>query len=179
MSRVALVDEETAARMQGPAGPEARRALMHRPEMADAIGQLNAAVATSQLPLRLHELVRYRIAGINGCARCSSYRLPGAAEAGATEDVLAEVEQWRTSEAFDDTERLALDYTERFSLDPTSVDEDLTSALAAALGDDGLVDLTVCIAKYVATGRLITVLDLDQVCAVGEQPPLEGAVARS
>lgn len=174
MARVAFVDEETASRMNGPAGPEARRALMHRPAMADAVGALSAAVADSQLPLRLHELVRYRIARINGCLRCSTYRLPGAAEDGATEEVLAEVESWRESDVFDRTERLALDFAERFCFDPPSADDELTSALAAELGDDGLVDLTVCIAKYVATGRLITVLDLDQACTIDEQPVLVG-----
>lgn len=171
VTRVALLDEATAARMQGAAGPDARRAFMHRPAMAHAIGEFNAAVAASELPLRLHEVVRYRIAQINGCVRCSSYRLPGAAEAGATEELLAQVESWQTAgEVFTLQERAALRFVELFCFDPAAIDDGLVDELRASLGDDGVVDLSICVAKYVAIGRLITVLDLDQVCSIDAPP---------
>lgn len=69
MARVRLTSESDGARVQGIMGPEARRALAHRPAMADAIGLYNEAVATSPLDPRLHELVRYRVATINDCFR--------------------------------------------------------------------------------------------------------------
>jgi alkylhydroperoxidase family enzyme len=69
MARVELLDEDAGARIQGTLGPEARRALAHRPEVGDAIGLYNAAVAASDLDARLHELVRFRIANINNCFR--------------------------------------------------------------------------------------------------------------
>ena len=166
MARVALLDEQVGDQMEGAAGPEARRAFMHRPEMAHAIGHLNDAVGASRLPLRLHELVRFRIAEINGCARCQSYRTPGAADAGATDDLLEGVARWRDDDRFADVERLALDYAERFSLAPQTIDETLIAALRSRLGDEQLVDLSICIAKYVAFGRLITALDLDQACVI-------------
>jgi AhpD family alkylhydroperoxidase len=169
MARVALLDESVGDRMAGVAGPDARRAFMHRPAMADAIGRFNEAVADSQLPLRLHEVVRYRIAQINGCARCQAYRTPGADEAGADEATLERVEGWRdddTFDTFDEVERLALDYAERFSLTPQAIDDELVAALRRELGDAQLVDLSICIAKYVAMGRLITALDLDQTCVI-------------
>lgn len=163
MPRVALLDEEAGARVRGSVGPEAGRALAHRPAMADVIGEFNDVVARSDLPRRLHELVRYRIAQLNGCQRCQAYRMPGAP---VTEEDLAAVEGWASNGAFEPLERLALDFAERFSTDPPSVDDALCDALREGLGDDGLVDLAVCVSKYVGTGRLITVLDLDQVCAV-------------
>lgn len=175
MPRLALLDEAVAAQMAGVAGPQARRAFMHRPRMADAIGNFNTAVADSKLPPRLHELVRYRIAEINGCARCQAYRLPGAYEAGATEDLLAKVARWRNVDDFSDAERLALDFAERFSLRPTEVDDELMSSLVSHLGDDGVADLAISVAKYVAIGRLITTLDLDQTCVVGVPPRVVGA----
>lgn len=162
-----MVDEAVARAMEGVAGPEARRALMHRPAMANAVGRFNEAVLASELDPRLHEIVRYRIALINGCVRCQAYRLPDAATVGVDEDLLAEVKSWRRSGRFTDVERAALDYAERFSLDPTSIDDEHVANLCDMLGDAPLVDLTVCIAKYVAIGRLISVLGLDQVCEVG------------
>lgn len=172
MARVELLDEVTGARMRGVAGPDARRAFMHRPAMADAIGMFNEAVGASELPLRLHEFVRYRIAQINGCARCQAYRLPGAAEAGAAEDMLGRVAGWRDDPAFTTVEKWALEYAERFSTDPRTIDSDLMNDLRGHLGDGGLVDLSICIAKYVAIGRLITALDLDQVCSISQPPTL-------
>ncbi len=167
MPRVELCDEATGARMQGSAGPQARRALMHRPSMAHAIGLWNDAANDSELPPRLHELVRYRIALFNDCARCRAYRRPDGVAAGATDDLLGSVESWRTDSRFDGLERDALDFTERFIYDHGSIDDELLGRLRAGLGDDGLVELSACVAKYMAVGRLIAVLDLDQDVAGG------------
>ena len=174
MAHVRLKDIDETAEQAGVAGPEARRALAHRPLMADAVGLLNAAVLASELPDRLHEIVRYRIALINGCVRCQAYRSPAAQSAGVDERLLGEVGEWRSSPSFSEAERRGLEYAERFCLDPQSIGVDLIAALRDDLGDGGLVDLTVCIAKYLALGRLISVLDLDQVCVLGS-PTLVGS----
>ncbi len=168
MTRVQLLPEEVGAKMAGRAGPDARRAFMHRPEMADVLGMFNEVVARSELEPRMHELVRYRIAIINGCIRCKTYRSPEGIAAGVTEELLAHVEGWRSSSAFTSVERLALEFAERFCTDPQSIDDQLTEALRVALGDGGLVDLSICVAKYLAIGRLISVLDLDQACSIGD-----------
>lgn len=167
MARVELLAEEIGARMKGRGGPEARRAFMHRPAMADVIGQFNDVVALSSLEPRLHEVVRYRIAHINGCTRCKAYRSPEGIAAGVSEELLDDVVSWRTSGKFTELEQLCLDYAERFCTEPTSITEAHTDALCRLLGDGGLVDLTVCVAKYLAIGRLISVLDLDQTCEIG------------
>jgi AhpD family alkylhydroperoxidase len=166
MARVALLDEAAGARLRGQMGPEARRALAHRPALGDAIGRYNAAVAASELPPRLHELVRYRIAQLNGCQRCMAHRSEGNAAAGVTEELLAEVAGWRTATAFSGAERAALDFAERFAADHRSIDDGVVEGVRAHLGDGGVVDLAACVAKYVAIGRLITVLDLDQACVL-------------
>ena len=154
--------------MAGRAGPDARRAFMHRPEMADVLGMFNEVVARSELEPRMHELVRYRIAIINGCTRCKTYRSPEGIAAGVTEELLTHVEDWRISKVFTPIERLALEFAERFCIDPQSIDDRLTEALRNELGDGGLVDLSICVAKYLAIGRLISELDLDQACSIGD-----------
>ncbi len=143
---------------------------MYRPAMAHAIGEWNAAAFGSSLPLRLHEVARYRVAQINGCVRCQDYRAPGGAEAGATEGLLAEVERWREASVFTTAERDALEFVERFCFAPETVDDALIDRLRGHLGDDGTADLAMCVAKYVAVGRLMTVLDLDQVCSLVPDP---------
>ena len=167
MTRVQLLPEEVGAKMAGRAGPDARRAFMHRPEMADVLGTFNEVVARSELEPRMHELVRYRIAIINGCTRCKTYRSPEGIAAGVTEELLTHVEGWRGSTVFTSVERLALEFAERFCTDPQSIDDRLTESLRDELGDGGLVDFSICVAKYLAIGRLISVLDLDQSCSFG------------
>lgn len=166
MPRVQLLEEHVGLRMAGRGGPEARRALMHRPAMADVIGIFNDVVAQSQLDPRLHEVVRYRIAILNGCARCKAYRSPEGVAGGVTEELLSEVRHWGHSSMFTRLERAALLFADDFCKDPNLVTHETTDFLRKELGDGGLVDLTVCIAKYLAIGRLITVLDLDQSCAL-------------
>jgi hypothetical protein len=84
-----------------------------------------------------------------------------------SEELLDDVVSWRTSGKFTELEQLCLEYAERFCTEPTSITEAHTDALCRLLGDGGLVDLTVCVAKYLAIGRLISVLDLDQACEIG------------
>lgn len=69
VARVELLNEAAGAALRGILGPEARRAFAHRPDLGDAVGHYNEAVAQSDLPPRLHELVRYRVAALNDCFR--------------------------------------------------------------------------------------------------------------
>lgn len=172
MARVSLVSSEIAARMSGTASPQARGALMHRPAMADAIGLLNEACFASELPPRLNELVRYRIAQTNRCTRCMAYRSPTNAQAGVSDELLERVLDWRTDPSFSALERDALDYAERYVFDPPSIDDDLVDRLRGELGDAGVVDLTICIGKYVMLGRIMVALDLDQDVSAGLAPLL-------
>ena len=57
-------------------------------------------------------------------------------------------------------ELLAIEYAERFALDHNNLDDDFWSRLRAAYGDDEILDLTVCIASFLALGRTVQVLDL-------------------
>src|SRR5437899_12630280 len=66
-------------------GPDVVRALSLRPELAQAVAAYDQAVWNSRLDWRLHELVRMRIAQLNECTVCLSWRTPQAVEAGATE----------------------------------------------------------------------------------------------
>jgi AhpD family alkylhydroperoxidase len=83
------------ARISLPDGgqPDVVKALMLRPALATAVAAMNDAVFSSSLDWRLHELVRMRIAVINGCQTCLTWRTPEALDAGATEELLAGVEQ--------------------------------------------------------------------------------------
>ena len=143
-------------------GNEIARALSYDTELATAFRGMSDAVRHADLDPRLHEVVRMRVAQLNECLYCQAFREQGARDAGVTEDLLALVSDWRVSPAFSDAERAALEYTERFMLDSPGIDAALFERLHAEFSDGEIVLLTAAIAKYMAWGRFVQVLDLEQ-----------------
>jgi alkylhydroperoxidase family enzyme len=144
-------------------GPETTRALALRPELQAAVDQLERAVWKSCLPRRLHELVRMRVAKLNRCTVCMDWRNPTWCD---DEALLDGVEAWGTTPGYTDAERLALEFAERFCTESTSIGDELIGRLTDELGADGVVDLTLVTGKYLALGRFMQVLGLDQACAL-------------
>jgi AhpD family alkylhydroperoxidase len=156
------------ARIDLPASdaPEVVRALSLRPSFAKAVGAYDAAVWESGLDWRLHELVRMRIAQINECTVCLSWRTPQAIEAGITDELLAGVAHAADLPAYTDAERVAIEYAERFSRDSAQIDDRFMRRLGEHFEAGEIVELTLVIAKYIAFGRFMQVLGLDQTCAL-------------
>jgi alkylhydroperoxidase family enzyme len=150
-------------RIEIPAGegPEVTRVLSLVPHFVEAVNALEKAVWASPLPRRTHELVRMRIAEINGCVLCMTWRNEWADEA-----ALAAVSQHATSELFSDAERVAIEYAERFATDSKAIDDDLLTRLCGHYSPAEIADLTLVLGKYLAMGRFMQVLDLDQACTI-------------
>jgi AhpD family alkylhydroperoxidase len=156
------------ARIELPDGdaPEVVRALMLRPEFASAVAGYDNAVWNSTLDWRLHELVRMRIAQCNECTVCLSWRTPQAVDAGVTDALLEGVANVDGSGAYTDAERVAIEYAERFCRDSARIDDALVDRLRAHFDPGEIVELTLVIAKYLAFGRFMQVLGLDQTCTL-------------
>src|SRR5580698_5558707 len=89
-----------------------------RPKMAAGMGALSEAVYTnSQLTVREREAARWTIAIINDCAVCRDTRARDAKAAGTDEPFYREVENWRTTTALSEREKLAAEFAQRFALD--------------------------------------------------------------
>src|SRR5689334_21036790 len=112
------------ARIELPAagGSEVAQALALAPHFVEVVTAYEKAVAASQLDRRLHELVRMRIARINGCVLCLNWRDPAS---GATERMLAAVVEHATSDDFTPAEKVAIEYAERFCLDSAAIPDSL------------------------------------------------------
>jgi AhpD family alkylhydroperoxidase len=157
MARIGLPDGDQ---------PDVVKALMLRPGLAKGVAAMNAAVFASSLDWRLHELVRMRIAVINGCQTCLTWRTPEAVDAGVTEDLLAGVEDWRASDLYRDAERVALEFTELFCTDSTGISDELMASLKQHFDSGQIVDLALVIGKYLSQGRFMQVLGLDEACVI-------------
>ena len=140
-------------------------ALTLRPTFAAAVGGFDQAVWNSSLDWRLHELVRMRIAMINECTVCLGWRTPMAVEAGVTDDDLATVAN-PTDARFSPAESVAIEYAERFCTDSARIDDAFMARLNEQFEPGEVVELTLVIAKYLAMGRFMQVLGLDQTCSL-------------
>lgn len=141
-------------------GLEVTRALMLAPQFADVVAGYEKAVARTSLDKRLHEIVRYRVAQLNQCQVCLRFRW----DSGVDEDVLAQVDDWQASNEFSPTERAALSFTEQFCRNSAAIPDSLITELEELLPSGQLVELTLVVGKYVAMGRFMQVLGLDQTC---------------
>jgi alkylhydroperoxidase family enzyme len=150
---------------EGNADPEVRVWAL-RPEMGMAAGGLSHAIyEQSIVPVRERELARMRIALINGCAICQQWRSTRGAEGLLTEDDYAHVTESSSYAGYTERERLAIEYAELFALDHHAIDDAFFARLRAAYTDAEILDLTVCIGGWVALGRTLHVLGLDEQCA--------------
>ena len=152
----------------GKSDPEVRVWAL-RPEMGAAAGALSHAIyEQSIVPVRERELARMRIAQINGCVICQQWRSTPGAEGQIDEADYGDVEAWRASARFSERERLAVEYADRFALDHHSIDAGFYDAMrAAGFSDAEILDLTVCIGGWLALGRTLHVLGIDDSCRVG------------
>ena len=155
------------ARLDIPEGdlPEIARVWELRPEMGEAVRDLSIAVyQKSQLPPRVREAARMRIAEINGCVVCQGWRIPELAEQGVDEELYAHVEQWRTTPST--PSRSAWRSSTRSGSPSTTgrIDDAFFARLKEQFTDAEILDLTICIGNWVAFGRLTMVLDLDEAC---------------
>lgn len=165
--------------------PYSYMAANYSPEMVAAGGAFARGTYTrSKLSLREFEAARVRTAQINGCLVCLNFRAArdvpamlasmgadGArsvvdGEAAPDEDFYAAIENWRSSTAFSQRERIAMEFAERFGTEPKllAADEDFWSRARAVFSSDEIVDLAHCTASWVGLGRVAHVLGLDTVC---------------
>ncbi|MGD9537871.1 MAG: carboxymuconolactone decarboxylase family protein [Alphaproteobacteria bacterium] len=108
---------------------------------------------------RLKELVRLRIATLNGCKTCKAARL--------ARDVVAEgeaaVDVDRPEEAsFSPRERAALRLAETMALDHFSIDDDTVRELREHFSEAELLELMMMAGQYIGFGRMLAILQLEE-----------------
>jgi alkylhydroperoxidase family enzyme len=138
-----------------------------RPEMGSAINRLvDAAYNKSILPVGVREAARMRIAQLNDCPVCLTFRAASVKEKGVTEDFYVHVADHGTSDLYSEQERLAIAYAERFALDHRGIDDAFFGTLRQAFSDAEILDLTICLSAFLGLGRLLRVLGIDETTLI-------------
>ena len=153
------------ARINVPDGPGGDAAMVWtlRPEMAGMVARMiTTAYQRSKLPADEREVARMRIAQLNACDACATFRAPSVLEAGVSGELYEHVAEWATWPGYSARQRLAAEYAERFATDHRAIDDALFTRLRAAFSDDEILDLTLCCAVFLGLGRTLEVLGITE-----------------
>ncbi|BBU22673.1 carboxymuconolactone decarboxylase family protein [Mycobacterium xenopi] len=157
------------ARIDVPDGPGGEAAMVWtlRPQLADMVERMiKGAYQQSILPVEERELARMRIAQLNDCVACSGFRAPSVLEAGVAAELYENVADYPTYPGYTPRQRLAIEYAERFATDHASIADAFMDRMRELFTDAEILDLTLCVAVFLGLGRTLTVLGIDQSCAI-------------
>ena len=147
------------------------RMLAHCPEMAKGAIGFGAAITINRtLPERLIELVRLRVAYHNQCRSCMAIRYSSAVDE-VNEDLVCSLEQPQEAPDLTTTERVALDFADRFATDHLSITDERFSALREHFNEAQTMELLLHLALYVGMGRLAATLDMTEELPASFQAP--------
>jgi AhpD family alkylhydroperoxidase len=157
------------ARLKVPDGPGGEAAMIWtlRPQLGGMVERMiHGAYQQSILPAEERELARMRIAQINDCVACSDFRARSVLDAGVTAELYDNVAAYASYPGYTPRQRLCIEYAERFATDHASMDDSFFERLRRSFSDEEILDLTLCVAVFLGLGRSLSVLGVDQSCAM-------------
>lgn len=124
---------------------------------AGQVGFLTSVLNDGELPRRLIELIRLRIAFHNQCRTCMAVRYADAVEDGVTEDLVCSLERPHEAPDLSDADRVALRFADLFATNHLAIDESLATELHRHYSDRQIHEIAVSCACFVAGGRLTAI----------------------
>lgn len=135
--------------------------IAHSPQLLnDWWKMMMTLLADLELGNRIRELALLRLFKLTGCEYCFAEHQRIAVDLGVPARQIAEINDYETSDAFDERERLVLRYTDGITTD-NSVDDSVFEALREHFTDRQLVELTFCIGNWIGVSRFIVPMGLE------------------
>jgi AhpD family alkylhydroperoxidase len=132
--------------------------------MAPAVGKLvDAAYNKSILPVGVREAARIRIAQLNDCTVCLTFRADSVRAQGVGEDLYGAVgAPDGEGDGLTEQEGLAVEFAELFAVDHARIDDAFMERLKVCFTDAEILDLTICVAAFLGLGRALHVLGITE-----------------
>jgi len=111
-----------------------------------------------ELEPRLKELVRLRIATLNGCKTCKAARLDP-----SISQEEAEVGVDDPEHPFGARERAAITFAEKMAVDHFAIDDQAVRELREHFSEAEVLELMMLTGQYIGFGRLLAILQLEEV----------------
>jgi AhpD family alkylhydroperoxidase len=132
--------------------------------------------ANRQLPDRLVELMRLRVAFRNQCRPCMSRRYADALDDGLTEDLVCSLERPEDAPDLTPAEKAAVAYADQFAIDHLAIDTQL-AGLFRHFTPQQIAEIAMNAAFFVGFGRMSAVFDDGAEQPVGARRPDGGLLA--
>jgi AhpD family alkylhydroperoxidase len=128
--------------------PEPVRAAANHPGLmwAAVVHELAVDKAARRLDPALRDIVVHRVATVVGCSWCVDFGTMLALHDGLSVHRHRELARYRDSTAFTAAEKVALEYADAMTAQPTTVTDELVERVRESLGDAGLIEVTYLIA---------------------------------
>mgnify|MGYP000185703937 CR=1 FL=1 len=118
------------------------RFMAHAPDLALGMMAFGGALKTKrQLPDRLVELVRLRIAFFNQCRSCMAIRYKDAIADGVDEGLVCSLERPEEADDLTDSEKVALRYAELMATDHLAIDDAMFTQLKEHFTEAQIIEL--------------------------------------
>ncbi|MFT7218507.1 MAG: AhpD family alkylhydroperoxidase [Candidatus Azotimanducaceae bacterium] len=131
------------------------RIFAHTPDVTKGmIAFAGALKVHRELPERLVELVRLRVAFHNQCRSCMAIRYEDAIADGLTEDLVCSLEKPMEAENLSDAEKIAIRYGELMASNHLAIDDNIHTELSKHFSEKQIVELGMTVAFFVGFGRL-------------------------
>jgi len=118
------------------------------------------AAGVARLSPRLKELVRLRIATLNGCQTCKAARL---AADSIPEDQALGIDAYDASDAYTPAEKAAVRFAEQMAVDHHAIGDAEMVALREHFDDAEILELMMMAGQYIGFGRMLAILELETV----------------
>lgn len=118
------------------------------------------AAAAARLSPRLKEIVRLRIATLNGCQTCRAARL---ASDTVSEGEVAVIDDYGAHDEFSPAEKAAIRLAELLATAHERIDDDEISRLREHYDDAEILELMMMAGQYIGFGRVLATLQLETV----------------
>lgn len=107
---------------------------------------------------RLKELIRLRIATLNGCVLCKSVRM--APDVVAEDEAASGVDNADAAE-FTPRERAAIHFAEKMAVDHHNIGDDDVARMRQHFSDAEFLELSMMAGQYIGFGRVLAMLQLE------------------
>lgn len=161
MARVAPAPFEQYAPLFGADAPLRVQVYAQRPALAEAFLAFGRALREErQLPDRLVELVRLRVAFWNQCRSCMAVRYEDGIADGVTEELVCSLERPHDAPDLTDAERVAIRFADLLATNHLAIDDDTFAGLREHFSDPEIVELCMNVALFVGFGRAAAALNM-------------------
>jgi len=130
--------------------PNSVRTMHHRPRIAFAFIEMNKAVMENKgrVTSALKRLIGYISSHAAGCRYCQAHTIRAAERYGADQAQLDNIWEYRTHPAFDEAERVALDFALAASQIPNAVDDALSERMRKHWNEGEIVEILGVVALF-------------------------------